>query len=81
METLDAVTLFISGASIGFIGGHWFCKRTDGPLEYSRGKLDGVNELWPHLVSAWIDAAKHRRIADARGQAAGDVAGDQKTVH
>ncbi|TXH90326.1 MAG: hypothetical protein E6Q78_05125 [Rhodoferax sp.] len=60
MEIFDALSLFSSGAALGILIGHWLA-RADRRLDYERGRLDGINELWPHLVSAWIDAVVSKR--------------------
>lgn len=67
METFDAITLLTAGIALGIIVGHWLGK-ADQRLEYERGKLDGINTLWPHLVRAWTNellASRSKPTGDA----------------
>ena len=46
----DFFTAFTAGIAIGIIIGHWASK-SERHLEYERGKLDGINLLWPAIES------------------------------
>jgi hypothetical protein len=65
METSDAFTLFTAGLALGLMLGRWLGK-AERKLEYERGRIDGINLLWPHLVAYWKRdiLASHRKPAE-----------------
>jgi len=70
MEHLDAISTFAAGLALGLVIGHWLRKQTL-RLEYERGRMDGINELWPHLVSSWLGDLLARRRKPAGNAAPG----------
>lgn len=45
----DLLAAFSGGIGIGLMFGHWISKQ-ERRLEYERGKLDGINYIWPYYV-------------------------------
>ncbi len=64
METLDALTFFALGLSLGFFLGA-YVRKADRDLEFEKGRLHGLNQLWPHFVAA---TAARVYLAQARLQ-------------
>lgn len=68
-----------AGISIGIVIGHWAAKQ-EKDLEYERGKLDGINTLWPYLTDAWAKEIAAQFRGDGKRQAVGGNSGDQQAV-
>ncbi len=70
METLDALTFFALGLSLGFFLGA-YVRKADRDLEFEKGRLHGLNQLWPHFVAATAARVIAERGATSRDQAPG----------
>lgn len=55
LGVFDVITAFISGFMVCAFALHKVIRKATLKQHYEQGKLDGTNELWPHLTSAWID--------------------------
>jgi hypothetical protein len=65
METFDvAVIAFTLGSAIGLVIGNWTSKLTL-RVEFERGRLAGINQLWPYIAQSCIQQllASHRKPA------------------
>lgn len=80
METLNELTIFISGIALGIIIGHQLYKRLESKLDYLRGRSDGANELWPHLVNAWKENMRLKYFSNTGTQTDGGADSNEKTV-
>ena len=66
----DFFTAFTAGIAIGIIIGHWASK-SERALEYERGKLDGINLLWPAVESLFRRELAEKCLRINRDKAAG----------
>ena len=55
MEIYDAILLWLSGVAVGIFIAHKTVRKWELKMEYEKGKCDGINEMWPHLTSAWVE--------------------------
>jgi hypothetical protein len=80
MGGIDALTAFSLGLALGFFLGA-FVRKADRQLEFEKGRLHGINQLWPHLIAAITARVLAERRAPARDEAPGGGGGDQDAVH
>lgn len=80
METLNDITYFISGLAFGIIIGHYIWTKVEAKLHYSRGRIDGINELWPSLIDAWKQVIRLQHLIDTRAKTNGSSDSNEKTV-
>ena len=80
MEAIDAFTAFTLGLALGFCLGAYI-RKADRELEFEKGRLHDINQLWPHLVAAITARVLAERRAPARDQAPGGGSGDQDAIH
>lgn len=80
MEAIDAFTAFTLGLALGFVIGA-FVRKSDRELEFEKGRLHGINQIWPHLVAAITARVLAERGTPARDQATCGAGSDQPPVH
>jgi predicted short-subunit dehydrogenase-like oxidoreductase (DUF2520 family) len=54
-EVFNALTAFISGFIVCAFALHKAIRKETLKQQYEKGKHDGINEIWPHLIRAWAD--------------------------
>lgn len=68
----DLLAAFSGGISIGLIFGHWASKQ-ERRLDYERGKIDGINYIWPYYIEAvWGKILRRDSQHGANEEASGD---------
>lgn len=68
----DIFSTLAAGISLGAIIGHWISKQ-ERRLEYERGKLDGINYLWPYYMEAvWGKILRRDSQHGANKEVSGD---------
>lgn len=69
MELAHAIDYVTLGASIGLIAGLYIgslVSKSTRRLEYERGRLDGINALWPYILR-YLASGEHARYETPSG--------------